>query len=85
MIVKVHFFGPEKQFTQQIPPDVQRTLPLVSVPEGSTIEDLLRLLGVRVDRVRPFVSLNGRYQRDNKVLHDGDQIELVPPMAGGAS
>ena len=49
MIVEVHFFGTAKQFLQPIPPDVERDLPQVSLPEGTTLEDLLRILGVRSD------------------------------------
>ena len=60
-------------------------LPTVEISEGTTVSDLLNLLGItgKPGSVRPFVAINGTYQRDDALLHDGDQIEFVPPMSGG--
>lgn len=85
MIVYVRFFGPVENFTRYLSPGQRAALPAVELPDGATVSDLLRALRV-IDTpgsVRPFVAINGAYQRDDVVLHDGDQIELVPPMGGG--
>lgn len=85
MKVQVRFFGPLEKFTRYLSPQQRALLPTVELPEGATVSDLLALLRVtgRPGSVRPFVTINGTYQRDDVALHDGDQIELVPPMSGG--
>jgi hypothetical protein len=83
MIVEVHLFETAKQLIQQIPPEAERDLPIVSLPEGTTTEDLLKLLGVRSDRLRPFVSLNDATSVTT-CCHT-IEIESVSPMAGGTS
>ena len=57
-----------------------------AVREGLTLEGLLAQLGVRRDYVA--VALNreiaGRAGHATTVLRDGDRVEIVHPMAGGA-
>ncbi len=85
MKVHVRFFGQVESFTRHLSPDQLAALPAVELPDGARISDLLQVLRVTdtPGSVRPFVSVNGVYQRDDVVLHDGDRVELVPPMAGG--
>jgi 5-methylthioadenosine/S-adenosylhomocysteine deaminase len=85
MKVQVRFFGPIENFTRHLSPAKQVALPTVELPEGATISDLLRALHVAEipGSVRPFVAVNGVYQRDDVMLRVGDQVELLPPMAGG--
>jgi molybdopterin converting factor small subunit len=85
MKVQVRFFGPVENFTRRLSPRQQAALPTVELPDGATVSDLLESLGVTgtPGSVRPFVAVNGAYKRDDVLLHEGDQIELVPPMAGG--
>jgi sulfur carrier protein len=58
----------------------------IDVPEGLTLEDLLARLRVRRDYTA--VALNREIARRvtyaTTVLHDGDRLEIVHPMAGGA-
>ncbi|HEV8675661.1 MAG TPA: sulfur carrier protein ThiS [Methylomirabilota bacterium] len=57
----------------------------MDVGDGVTVEDLLRGLGVR--REYTAVALNrevtARSRYATTVLHDGDRVEIVHPMAGG--
>lgn len=85
MKVQVRFFGPVENFTRYLSPAQRAALLTVELPEGATVSDLLRTLHV-IDTpgsMRPFVTINGVYQRDDVMLKAGDQVELLPPMAGG--
>ncbi len=81
--VQVRFFGRMEQFTRRLSPQVQRELPLVRLPEGATVNDLLRLLAIPTVDGRPLVSVNGFYERDDAVLADGDRIQLLRTVVGG--
>jgi molybdopterin converting factor small subunit len=86
MKVQVRFFGPLEKFTRYLSPEQRAALPVVELADGATIGDLLRVLRVTSTpgSVRPFVAVNGLYQRDDDVtLQDGDRVELLPPFAGG--
>jgi sulfur carrier protein len=58
----------------------------MDVPEGLTLEQLLAELKVR--REYTAVALNrevaARTSYATRVLEDGDRVEIVHPMAGGA-
>jgi molybdopterin converting factor small subunit len=83
--VQVRFFGPVESFTRFLSPERRAALPTVELPDGSTVSDLLHALHItRVPGgVRPFVAINGVYQRYDVTLCAGDQVEILPPMAGG--
>ncbi len=84
MIVEVRFFGSRQLFTRRLSPEVERTLPQVTLSDDATVDDLLRLLNVPVGDGRPFVLVNRFYRRENVSLSDGDRVELTLPAAGGA-
>jgi sulfur carrier protein len=58
----------------------------IAVREGLTLEGLLAELGIR--RAHTAVALNreiaARDRHATTVLRDGDRIEIVHPMTGGA-
>lgn len=81
--VEVRFFGRMESFTRRIPPAVERDLPRVSLADGATVNDLLRLLQVPTGAGRPLVSVNGFYQRDDAVLSEGDRVQLLRTVVGG--
>lgn len=82
--VEVRFFGGQHLFTRRLSPEVERALPKVTLPDGATVDDLLKILNVQVGNARPFVSINRFLQRDNVPLADGDQIQLIATVIGGA-
>jgi len=59
-----------------------------SLPEGATVADLLNWTrtsnpgGSRLPE-RPLVAVNQRHARLDTVLKSGDEVALLPPMAGG--
>jgi molybdopterin converting factor subunit 1 len=59
----------------------------MEVPSGSTVGDLMRRLQA-LDRERrlppsPLVAVNERYARHDQVLRPGDEVAVIPPVAGG--
>jgi molybdopterin synthase sulfur carrier subunit len=59
----------------------------MEVPSGSTVGDLLRQLQA-LDQERrlppsPLVAVNERYARHDHVLRAGDEVAVIPPVAGG--
>lgn len=54
----------------------------VSLPEGSSILELLQRLGQNPQVVA--VKLNGRVVPEQEKLVDGDRVELIPVVTGGA-
>ncbi|MGC8779965.1 MAG: MoaD/ThiS family protein [Anaerolineae bacterium] len=82
--VEVRFFGGMELFTRQLPAEVACELPLVHLPDGATVDDLLRRLGIPTDDGRPLVNINRFYRRDNVPLADGDRVQLLRTVVGGA-
>ena len=60
----------------------------VELPDGSTVADLITRLRARDEAasvlpVEPAVALNRSYCASDAVLSDGDEVALIPPVAGG--
>lgn len=83
LTVHVQFFGGAHLFTRRISPEIARSLPEVRLPDGATIDDLLKLLGIPTTEGRPLVSINRFYRRDNATLADGDRVQLLKTVVGG--
>jgi MoaE-MoaD fusion protein len=61
---------------------------LVELSEGSTVGDLLVELGKRhaAATLRGIaVAVNAEYATAAQMLHDGDEVGLLPPVSGGSS
>ena len=54
----------------------------LEVPHGTTVHDLIRLLGIppEIDCMRV---VNGHDAPSDQGLEDGDVLALFPPLAGG--
>ena len=59
----------------------------VAVPEGATVGDLLgriaQLPGASALPPRPLVAVNQRYAERGDTLAPGDEVAVIPPVAGG--
>jgi molybdopterin synthase sulfur carrier subunit len=59
----------------------------VDLPRESTVGDLLSSIRARPGAERlppsPLVAVNQRYAAMESVVHDGDEVALIPPVAGG--
>ena len=54
----------------------------LSLPPGASVRDLVRVLALG-DVRSLVVGVNGTAAPGDKVLRDGDRVDLVTPMAGG--
>jgi sulfur carrier protein ThiS len=54
----------------------------LEVPDGTTVHDLIRILGIppEIDCLRV---VNGHDAPPDQGLEDGDVLALFPPLAGG--
>ncbi|MDQ8145717.1 MAG: MoaD/ThiS family protein [Gemmatimonadota bacterium] len=62
--------------------------PVVSVelPDGATVAQLLEALGGRVASSAlpvPMIAVNRRYAAPSTILRAGDEVAVIPPVAGG--
>jgi len=54
----------------------------IQLEEGSTVQDMLRRLGIPDDKVM-LVFVNDMHVPLDHPLREGDRIELLPPISGG--
>jgi molybdopterin converting factor subunit 1 len=60
----------------------------IDVPPGGRVADLLSLLGERCPRLSPLVdhtrvAVNHEFVEPSHILHEGDEVALIPPVSGG--
>ena len=82
MNVKVSFFALERKA-------VGKDELVVELDEGTTVSGLLDILTGRYPRLEKYarcatISLNSTCTSRNTVLQDGDEVAIIPPVAGGS-
>lgn len=58
----------------------------LELPAGARVADLLAALSTLTagkSLPRPLVALNQRYAKPEAVIAEGDEIAIIPPVAGG--
>ena len=59
----------------------------VDLPSNATVADVLAELRGRPGAERlppsPMVAVNQRYASTGSAVHEGDEIAVIPPVAGG--
>jgi sulfur carrier protein len=55
----------------------------IDVPEGTTVDQVIRSLGIPDETPRIAV-INGLDADPEESLQDGDTLSVFPPLAGGA-
>ena len=80
MIIKVLAFG----IIKDIVGERQVALELSS---GSTISDLNHILQEKYPHLAALnstmVAINDEYAADSDLIHEGDEVALIPPVSGG--
>ena len=61
----------------------------LELPNPSTVADAVTFLRARIPRggllpEHPLVALNAIHALSSEELHQGDELALLPPLAGGA-
>jgi molybdopterin converting factor small subunit len=78
MLVHVRLFS---HFRERLPREAGGAA-TVDLPDGATVEHLLARLDI-ADRVK-LISINNEPESDRqRVLYDGDAIQIFPPVVGG--
>ena len=67
----------------ETPAGMQRRLE-TDLPPGGTIGDLVEMLELKLAPDAMIFLVNGRPQREEYVLADGDEVNLIPALSGGA-
>lgn len=60
----------------------------VAVPQGATVEDVVQRVreaipGAQALPQRPLAAINLRQVKPDARVQDGDEVALLPPLAGG--
>ena len=60
----------------------------IDVPPGASVADLIGVLVDRFPVLEPIagaarVAVNREYAAQSTILHDGDEVAVIPPVAGG--
>jgi molybdopterin converting factor subunit 1 len=59
----------------------------LDLDSGATVRDVIDRVRRLGDAVQlppaPMVAVNEQYASGNRPLHDGDEVALIPPVAGG--
>ena len=79
MRIEVRLFATLVSF---LPPGSRDGAALLDVPEGSTVHDIVRRLGIPAD-VERVTLLNGGDSAPDVPLHPGDVLTVFPPLTGG--
>lgn len=61
---------------------------VISIPEKSSVDDTLKILLKRFDKLKDMRSkllyaVNDNYCKENKILNDNDILAIFPPVSGG--
>ncbi|MGH9617892.1 MAG: molybdenum cofactor biosynthesis protein [Acidobacteriaceae bacterium] len=83
MRVRVLLFGALKD-------ESARENELMELPERATVEEFLRRFVVTAPKAKKFqqslaIAVNREYALPTRVLEDGDEIALLPPVSGGCA
>ena len=81
MIIQVALYA---GLTRYLPRGAQNRKATLGVPDGATVLDMMRQLGVP-DDVPCIPVVDGKRSTAETVLRDGETLSLFPPLTGGAA
>lgn len=80
MTIEVHLFA---TLVRYLPSGTDGARALLDVPDGATVDDVARQLGIP-DALARVALVNGREPAPEARLAPADVLTLFPPLAGGA-
>ena len=80
MTIEVHLFA---TLARYLPSGSDGGRAVLEVPDGATVDDVARLLGIP-DAMARIALVNGREPAPRVRLASSDVVTLFPPLAGGA-
>ena len=81
MTVRVRLHAILKKF---LPPGSEDGVAVLEVSEGTTVADVVKLLGIPEKHAGMLVS-GDDYLETTSTLRDGQELNIFPPLAGGRS
>lgn len=93
MHVHVLLFGALKDLRardREIPSGESGRSETMELPEQATVEEFLRCFAAAAPQVQKFlgslaIAVNREYALPTQILHDGDEVALLPPVSGGCA
>jgi len=76
-MVEVHLYGKLRRFTDNQDP-ARDSIIYVPAQEGSTIENVIRRIGIPSEEVGSSIFRNGRYVALTRKVEDGDRLGIFP-------
>jgi len=67
---------------KHLPAGNQGNVTAVEVPDGASVAEVVARLNIPPDHARMFVS-GDEHLEASSVLHDGQELNIFPPLAGG--
>jgi molybdopterin synthase catalytic subunit len=59
----------------------------LNLEQGSTVDDVMKAISTMPGSAslppNPLVAVNHSYAKNSRILVDGDEVALIPPVAGG--
>ena len=68
--------------SRYLPPGAQNRKGKIDTPDGATVLDVKRQLGMP-DDLSGILLLNGKQAAPDTVMREGDTLAIFPPLAGG--
>jgi molybdopterin synthase sulfur carrier subunit len=79
MKVKVFFFAKSREIVGKSRMDLE-------IHEAETVSSMLRRLQSQFSElldIQIVVAVNNEYVENDRELHDGDEVAIIPPVSGG--
>jgi molybdopterin converting factor small subunit len=80
LVITVHL---HTTLQRRTPEGLQRRLQ-ITLPPASSLADVMDRLAVPLDGASILLVINGRLAAPDQALADGDEVHLIPALAGGA-
>jgi sulfur carrier protein ThiS len=67
---------------KQTPDGLIRSIEL-SIPEGSTVSEVISQLEIHIGADNLLIAVNGQMAEESQLLFPGDRVDFMPAISGG--